>query len=39
MSLAAAGMLQKLVESVLSECTGLIQIFPEFSFLTDFSIL
>lgn len=38
-SLAAAGTVQKVVESVLSECTRLIWIYPEFSFLTGFSIL
>jgi len=39
MSLAAAGALQKLVESVLNKYTGLIWICPEFSFLTGFGIL
>lgn len=39
MRLVTAGTLQKLVESVVSKCTRLIQIFSEFSFQTVFIIL
>lgn len=39
MNLAAAGTLQRPVESMLSECIGLIWICPKFIFLTGFNIL